>query len=119
MKLSSSFQTAISSRINYDNMGVAEIMVNYSPKIPFSSAKEYYRYVKKTMTQLGIAVYPARFDHARNCIACGEAGSCPGWHTEQEHRKAKTWGKEHLNTIASYDVKPVTTQQLLQMEFAL
>lgn len=31
---------------------------------------------------------PAREDPAGNCLACGEAGRCPGWHFPEEFAHA-------------------------------
>ena len=115
MRFSSSFQSAVSARVNYENLSVAEIMANYPPEKPCTDFRDYYKYVKKTMLRLGIAVYPTRFDHAENCIVCGEAGRCPGWHTMKEQREAGILEKQYTG-VACYDMKPATPEQ---MEFVL
>jgi hypothetical protein len=42
----------------------------------------YVRSVKRDLLRRGLKPIKAVFDNAGNCIACGEAGRCPGFHPE-------------------------------------
>lgn len=53
---------------------------------PFSSKWAYFRRNRKILERAGFIATKARFDEAGNCLICGEAGECPGWHIKGETR---------------------------------
>lgn len=46
--------------------------------------KQYYAKNKRTIIKLGHIPIKAQFDKEGNCLFCGEAGRCSGWHTRDE-----------------------------------
>lgn len=46
--------------------------------------KQYYAKIKKLIIQTGNIPIKAQFDENGDCLFCGEAGRCPGWHTREE-----------------------------------
>ena len=42
--------------------------------------RAYYATVKKAIILAGGTPIKAFYDDEGNCIYCGEAGNCPGWH---------------------------------------
>lgn len=55
----------------------------------FSSFRAYSRWVKRILEINGHVPIKAKFDAGGNCLFCGEAGRCPGYHTEEETTAAK------------------------------
>ncbi len=39
-------------------------------------------------SETGQQPHAAIEDHAGNCLVCGEAGRCPGWHLAEEFERA-------------------------------
>lgn len=39
---------------------------------------------RRALLKRGERMFRARFDINGNCLYCGEAGRCPGWHTKNE-----------------------------------
>ena len=48
--------------------------------------KQYYAKTKREILRSGETPVKAIWDEAGNCMVCGEAGRCPGWHTIEEDR---------------------------------
>jgi transcription elongation factor Elf1 len=46
--------------------------------------KQYYAKVKREINRAGLKPIKAQWDEAGNCVYCGEAGRCPGWHAQNE-----------------------------------
>jgi hypothetical protein len=57
------------------------------PVKPTRSRGEYTRRVHRAIREAGHKPVRAEYDAAGNCIYCGEAGRCPGWHTAVELRR--------------------------------
>jgi hypothetical protein len=47
-----------------------------------------YAKVKRELIKAGKYPVKAISDYAGNCLICGEAGRCPGWHTITETQAA-------------------------------
>ena len=47
---------------------------------------QYKARVRRELIRAGKKPVKAVYDEAGNCTTCGEAGRCPGWHAEGEHR---------------------------------
>lgn len=45
---------------------------------------KYFAKVKKQLLREGIIPIKAVYDAGGNCMYCGEAGRCPGWHRPEE-----------------------------------
>ncbi len=52
---------------------------------------EFTTNTKRDIIAKGLTPRPAVTDIHGNCVYCGEAGRCPGWHTPTEVAKAKGW----------------------------
>ncbi len=52
------------------------------------------------MAATGSAVR-AEYDEAGNCIFCGEAGRCPGWHTVDEADHMEASAQTQLSLLPS------------------
>ena len=50
------------------------------PFQPHRTRRQYERQVYATFRRAGVSPIKAVMDEAGNCVACGEAGRCPGWH---------------------------------------
>jgi hypothetical protein len=46
--------------------------------------KEYSIKIKNKLIDGGHYPVQAIYDISGNCVICGEAGRCPGWHTKEE-----------------------------------
>jgi len=46
---------------------------------------QYISQVKRKLLAQGYQPVRAIYDAGGNCVICGEAGRCPGWHTERQH----------------------------------
>jgi len=57
------------------------------PAKPCGSRDEFHRRVHRAIREAGHKPVRAEYDQAGNCITCGEAGRCPGWHTADELRR--------------------------------
>jgi len=55
-------------------------MAHY-PRKTFDNRHDFRRWVKTILKAAGENPQPAVEDRGGNCIICGEAGRCPGWHT--------------------------------------
>lgn len=49
-------------------------------KGPFASHRALARFAKRQIEFFGAIAAPAIYSHGGNCIFCGEAGRCPGYH---------------------------------------
>jgi len=55
------------------------------PGAPFASRALYERAVMRhVVRRVGEMPLRATYDAAGNCLTCGEAGRCPGWHLPEE-----------------------------------
>lgn len=50
----------------------------------FPTCAAFYERNKRAIIAATGQAVPAEFDGAGNCVICGEAGRCPGWHTVDE-----------------------------------
>ena len=50
----------------------------------YGSTKAYYHSVKRRIKKMGLVPIKATFDPEGNCLRCGEAGRCPGYHPSNE-----------------------------------
>lgn len=57
----------------------------------FENLEAYHRWVKRRLEFEGFKPLKALTDEAGNCVICGEAGRCPGYHTEEEFSSEARW----------------------------
>lgn len=55
-----------------------------NPRHGFSSRRAFEDYVKREIKRAGEIPAKAQYDSAGNCTTCGEAGRCPGYHTQDD-----------------------------------
>lgn len=48
--------------------------------IAVRTRSSYVKAAHKALTRKGYEATPAAYDPGGNCLECGEAGRCPGWH---------------------------------------
>jgi hypothetical protein len=48
---------------------------------------QYLADQRKKIAGMGLTPVKATYDRAGNCVFCGEAGRCPGWHTVEEIKR--------------------------------
>ncbi len=53
------------------------------------------RKARRQIEQAGLAAVAARYDMAGNCVYCGEAGRCPGWHATTRYALCGFCGVMH------------------------
>lgn len=53
------------------------------PGKPFFGMESYHKAVKQFFVSQGYKVEKARYDEVGNCLTCGEAGRCHGWHFQR------------------------------------
>ncbi len=58
------------------------------PYKPGRTRQQFAEAVRKLLVKSGERAIKANYDSAGNCFTCGEAGRCPGYHTESEERAA-------------------------------
>lgn len=50
--------------------------------------QQYFARNRREILKRGLVPVKARWDENGDCLICGEAGRCPGWHTQEELRKS-------------------------------
>ncbi len=60
------------------------------------SRKNFMAHQKQIIIRDGKMPIKATYDNGGDCVFCGEAGRCPGWHTLREI-------KEHLANYGNID----------------
>ncbi len=53
------------------------------PFKPNRTPKQYQREVYRAIVRSGYLARLADYDNEGNCVICGEAGRCPGWHINE------------------------------------
>jgi hypothetical protein len=53
----------------------------------YPTREEHQEKVKQEILAAGKVPIQAIYDAGKNCLLCGEAGRCPGWHTKDEMKK--------------------------------
>ena len=54
----------------------------YGMHTTYKSRESYFQAVKRRLKAHGLKPERAKYDSAGNCLACGEAGRCPGYHAK-------------------------------------
>lgn len=61
-----------------------------APTAPqFPSTAAFYAHNRAEIRRRSLVPVAARWDGAGNCVICGEAGRCPGWHTPAEAQRVE------------------------------
>ncbi len=65
-------------------MTTRDILAEPSRVMRFNSQREYQLAVRALIIHRGEKPIKASYNKAGNCTICGEAGRCPGWHTQDD-----------------------------------
>ena len=65
-----------------------QILARRSPRCFESRAAFLTDNFRMITAATGRQPHAAIEDHAGNCLVCGEAGRCPGWHLAEEFERA-------------------------------
>jgi hypothetical protein len=55
----------------------------------YKSRAQYEKAQRNAILKSGSVAYKAIYNKSGDCLICGEAGRCPGWHTSKEQSKLK------------------------------
>lgn len=59
-------------------------IIDRNPRYGFPSREAFEDYVKAEIEKAGHTPIRPWYSETGDCQICGEAGRCPGWHTEYE-----------------------------------
>ena len=71
------------------------------PARTFPSCAAFYARNRQAIMAASGSAVRAECDEAGNCIICGEAGRCPGWHTVDEADQMDASAQTQLSLLPS------------------